>query len=107
MRLSPYYPDWYRWSLGRAYRLAGRYDEAVAALSAGLQRHPDALAPRVELVTAYSEMGQIDKARATAAEVRRINPGFVASDWTRNPRHVDPEVALREFRALRRAGLPG
>jgi TolB-like protein/DNA-binding SARP family transcriptional activator/Tfp pilus assembly protein PilF len=106
MRLSPYYPDWYRWSLGRAYRLARRYNEAVPALTARLDNSPEALAPLVELAAAYSQMGRIDKARATASEVRQINREFSARAWTQNPPYADPAVASKDLNALLRAGLP-
>ena len=106
MRLSPYYPDWYRWSLGRAYRLAERYDEAIPALTARLGSSPEALAPRVELVAAYSQMSRIDKARATALEVRQIDREFSARAWTQNPPYADPAVASKDLNALLRAGLP-
>ncbi len=106
MRLSPYYPDWYRWSLGRAYRLAGRYEEAIAALTAGLDRSLESLAPRVELVAAYSQLRAIKKAQDEATEVLRINPNFSAGEWSRVPPYKDPASAERDLDALHRAGLP-
>jgi adenylate cyclase len=106
MRLSPYYPDWYRWTLGRAYRLMGRQEEAVAALATRLDHSPDSVAPRVELVAAYMEMGREAAARAEAAEVLRINPGFSVHEWMVMPPYKDAAIAKREMGALRRAGLP-
>src|SRR5262249_49508147 len=41
MRLNPRYPHFYVPTLGVAYRLAGRYAEAVAALKEVLSRNPN------------------------------------------------------------------
>jgi len=106
MRLAPYYPDWYRWVLGRAYRQLGRHDDAINALSHGLEALPDALAPRVELAAAYSETDQLTKAHAAAEAVLKINPRFSVLAWVATPHHKDDAVTVREITALRRAGLP-
>ncbi len=106
MRLSPYYPDWYRWTLGRVYRLMGRYEEAIAALQIRTRSGPDSLVPLVELVATYSQAGRLADAEAAAAEVLRIDPKFSVSAWTSVPPYKSPSVSQREFDALRRAGLP-
>ncbi len=106
MRLSPYYPDWYRWTLGRVYRLMGRYDEAIAALQIRTRSGPESLVPLVELAAAYSQAGRIAEAEATAAEVLRIDPKFSVAAWINVPPYQSPTVSQREFDALRRAGLP-
>ncbi len=106
MRLSPYYPDWYRWTLGRAYRLTGRYEEAVAALTIRPDESPNSLAPRVELVAAFVEMGRAAEARAEATEVLKIDPGFSIGAWMGAFPYRDQAVARDEAEALRRAGLP-
>jgi DNA-binding SARP family transcriptional activator/TolB-like protein len=106
MRLSPYYPAWYRWGLGRAYRLAGRHDEALAWLEATSGGEPPSLIQRVELVATYGEMGRKIKAREAAAAVLKDDPQFSVRKWTRWPPHKTPSEAEREVRALIRAGLP-
>ena len=106
MRLSPYYPAWYRWSLGRAYRLAGRHVEALAWLEATSGGEAPSLIQRVELVATYGEMGRKIKAREAAAAVLKDYPQFSVRKWTRWPPHKNPSEAEREVRALVRAGLP-
>jgi TolB-like protein/Tfp pilus assembly protein PilF len=106
MRLSPYYPDWYRWNLGRTYRLMGRYEDAVAALETRLAANPGALVPRIELAATYSAMGRQAEAGAMVAEVLKIHPGFSVRRWMRAPPYKDPAVMKREFGILRKAGLP-
>lgn len=81
MRLSPYPPDWFRWTLGRAYRLAGGYEEAVAALRTRPDESPNSLARRVELAVAVVEMGHAAEARAEATAVLEIDPGFAIGAW--------------------------
>lgn len=106
MRLSPYYPDWYRWNLGRIYRLMGRYEDAVTALTARLDDSPDSLVPRIELVATYVEMDREADAFAEATEVLRINPDFSVREWTAVQPYKDPAAAKREMNVLRKAGLP-
>jgi len=43
MRLNPRYPPWYSFELGFAYRLTGRYTEAIATLKEALSRGPNHL----------------------------------------------------------------
>jgi TolB-like protein/DNA-binding SARP family transcriptional activator len=106
MRLSPYYPDWYRWVLGRAYRLAGRYNDAISALTPVTTGGDRSLAPHVELAATYSQLHRISKARAEARRVLSIDPDFSTRLWTAVPPFKDPSLAQHEYDLLRRAGLP-
>ena len=106
MRLSPYYPDWYRWNLGRAYRLVGRYEKAIEALETRVAENPSALIPRIELAATYISMGRHADAQAMVVEVVRINPTFSVRQWMQVPPYKDPAVAKREANILRKAGLP-
>lgn len=106
MRLSPYYPDWYRWNLGRAYRLVGRYEKAIEALETRVAETPSALIPRIELAATYMSMGRHADAQTMAAEVVRIDPTFSVRRWLQVPPYKDPEMARREADILRKAGLP-
>jgi TolB-like protein/DNA-binding SARP family transcriptional activator len=106
MRLSPTYPPWYRWTLGRAYRLAGRHAEAIRALSSSTEGELGSLVFHVELAMVYSRMDRMPVARAEAARALALDPTFSARAWTRSPPHKDPTVTSRDFAALRLAGLP-
>ena len=105
MRLSPYYPDWYRWTLGRAHRLEGRYNEAEAALTAS-EGGAESVMPRVELAATYGEMGRLSEAHIKAAEILKIDTNFSVLAWTKMPPYQDPARTRREIETLRRAGLP-
>jgi adenylate cyclase len=76
MRLNPYYPDWYAFNLGNAYRLLGRYEEAIVAHRDALIRNPNLLLAHLGLAGIYSELGREEEARAEAAEVLKISPAF-------------------------------
>lgn len=68
MRLSPYYPDWYLGVSGTAYRLAGDYDEAIAAYDKRRERNPHSTMPYLGLALVYSEVGRDKEARAKSQD---------------------------------------
>lgn len=107
MRLSPYYPDWYRWMLARAHRLDGRTREAIALLLAsGSADEMQSLLPLSELAAAYAESGQLLKAGAVAKDIRRLAPNFSVGAYLSMPPYADADTAEREAKALAAAGLP-
>ncbi|MBI3249469.1 MAG: tetratricopeptide repeat protein [Deltaproteobacteria bacterium] len=55
MRFHPRYPFWYALQLGIAYRLTGRYAEAIATQKQVLLRNPNNEAPHVDLAVDYVE----------------------------------------------------
>jgi adenylate cyclase len=58
------------------------------------------------LASAYAQSGQFEEARAQAAEVLRINPGFTIESWKRLAVYKDPKDAEHLINGLRKAGLP-
>ena len=92
-------------SVGTAYAVAGRYEEArcpFAALSQPLSQHS---AAHLTLAAVYSELGQAAEARAEAAEVLRLNPKFSLEVHKQRMPIKDPAVLERHIAALRKAGL--
>ncbi|MBI3796376.1 MAG: adenylate/guanylate cyclase domain-containing protein, partial [Deltaproteobacteria bacterium] len=55
MRFHPRYPFWYGLQLGVAYRLTGRYAEAIATQKQVVLRNPNNEAPYVDLAIDYIE----------------------------------------------------
>ena len=53
MRLNPRYPSWYLFELGWAYRLTGRYAEAIATLKEAISRSPNFLPAHIILAVSY------------------------------------------------------
>ena len=112
MRLHPYYPAYYLIWLGDAYRMTGRYEDALLVYNQLLDRclkgeYP-ILGAHVYLADLYAEIGKEDKARAHASEIFKIEPGFSL----RRARHIntfgysDPALLERRLKALRKAGIP-
>ncbi|MBI3799533.1 MAG: tetratricopeptide repeat protein [Deltaproteobacteria bacterium] len=76
MRLNPRYPAWYSTSLGFAYLLMGRYEEAITILKTTLSRIPHYPPAYGNLAVCYAELGREAEARAAAAELLRLSPYF-------------------------------
>ncbi|MGH6960108.1 MAG: hypothetical protein ACREE7_06475, partial [Dongiaceae bacterium] len=106
IELSPRYPAWYGWALGRAHRLAGDPDRAVRTLEAGLPERPASIIPLVELVIAYGEAGDSAMAKAMAATIREKVPIFSVRAWAAAQPYEDPAITDHEAATLRAAGLP-
>jgi TolB-like protein/DNA-binding SARP family transcriptional activator len=106
MKLSPLYPGYFLWVLGRSYRLIGEHERAIGIFSEHLKREPDALVSAVELVTTYGEMGRRPEASRAVRRVLEIEPGFSLKVWARTLIYQDRTIAARELQALRQAGLP-
>jgi adenylate cyclase len=53
MRLNPRYPSWYLYVLGFAYRLTGRYAEAIATQKDAISRSPNFLPAHITLTWSY------------------------------------------------------
>jgi adenylate cyclase len=104
MRLNPRYPVYYLMSLGRAYAVAGRTEEAITALKSALARNRDFLPPHVLLVFLYTESGREEEAHAEVAEVLRISPNFSVDGLGQRAPYPD-QVLARYLAALRKAGL--
>jgi TolB-like protein/DNA-binding winged helix-turn-helix (wHTH) protein/Tfp pilus assembly protein PilF len=106
MRIDPPpYADDYALSLGLAFYLAGRYEEAIAPLKRYLIRYPNRLQAHLVFVAVYSELGREAEAQAEAAEVMRINPHFSLEIYRQRSPIKDPAVIDRQLAALRKAGL--
>ncbi|QRM55496.1 adenylate/guanylate cyclase domain-containing protein [Sinorhizobium sp. BG8] len=74
MLRNPDFPYWYWWNLGRAYYMAGQYQEAINAIGKMTSPPND-----VRLITAASEaqLGNLSSAKLIMAEFSKNDP-----DWT-------------------------
>ncbi len=103
--LNPFPPSSYFRNLGSAYRMAGQYEKAVTEYKKALQQTPDDLFTHLGLAIAHVSLGRGDEARAEAAEVLRIHPGFSLEYFAKtlpykNQSDIDSAIA-----SLRKAGL--
>ncbi len=105
-RLDPRNGDVYLQQVGFAYTATGRYQEAVPVLKRALARIPNWLEGYQLLVVADSELGNEQEARAEAAEVVRLSPGYsLETAKQRLGPWKDPAYEQRFFSDLRKAGL--
>ena len=106
MRLdSPFYADLYASSLGTAYYLTGRHEEAIAALKRSAMHYPAYLWAYAYLAAVYSELGREEEARAAVSEMLRISPHYSLSMTRQRWPFKDPAQLERFLTALRKAGL--
>jgi adenylate cyclase len=83
-----------------------RYEDAVRSLREFAARVPSPLALHLFLAGAYAQAGQLAEARAEAAEVLRIDPGFTIARNKCLAVYKAPKDAEHRFDGLRKAGLP-
>jgi adenylate cyclase len=92
-------------SVGTAYAVAERYEEAIGPLKQYLSHYPNILGAHLDLAAVYSELGKETEAQAEAAEVLRINPHWSLEVWKERVPYKEPVMLERVFAALRKAGL--
>jgi TolB-like protein/class 3 adenylate cyclase/thioredoxin-like negative regulator of GroEL len=105
MRLDPKSADFFSFELGFAYRVTGRYEEAIAAFKKVLARNPNHLYGHLNLAAAYSQSGQEEEARAEVAEVLRLSPNLSLEIVRKLTPQKDLAIVERTIEALRKAGL--
>jgi len=99
-------PSQFESMMGFANYMLKRHAEAVRVFRECALRRPTVLWPHVWLAAAYAQSGQLEEARAEAAEVLRINPGFTIERYKRLAVHKDPKDVEHRIDGLRKAGLP-
>ena len=102
--LSPNHPPMYLGILGNAYRLSGQINEAIAAFEAYNARSPGF--GLVDLVIAYQENGQADKANDAAKRLLSARRDFTIAAWLKTQSRRDTGRLDADIAALRVAGLP-
>jgi len=105
IRLNPLGETGYFLHLGHAYRVMGRFEEAVSAYNKALQRAPDNIFAHLGLAATYIIMGREQEARAEAAEILRISPKFSVDSYAKRLTYKDQSVIDNYVDALRKAGL--
>jgi len=96
--------------LASAYPAAGRYQETIQACELLLERSRkgefNPLYAHLFLAEAYVGLGQMDKAKAEAEEVMKIDSKYSLGGHKRLTMYKDPAIGERRLAALRKAGLP-
>jgi adenylate cyclase len=97
-------PPYYLGHLGNAYRLLGKTDDAIAALTAY-----DAKSPGfglVDLVIAHQENGQPEEAKQAARRLLTARPDFTIGSWRKIQFRRDVARLEADVATLGTAGLP-
>ena len=89
--------------LALAYLCAQRPRDALRTTDAFLARYPDNAFSHAVRAAALAELGDMEQAKAAAADVRRVSPFFQVDVF--GTRFVQPELRARAQASLRRAGL--
>jgi adenylate cyclase len=107
LRLSPFDPlSWGAWlGLFHGHFLQGRFEDAANAARKAIQGNPGLSISHTFLAAALVKLGHIDEAKAAAAHLLKLEPGFSVRAFCAMigpaPSHAE---SLSE--ALRAAGLP-
>jgi adenylate cyclase len=104
LRLNPKPPNSYYRHFAVVLRETGQYDEATSLLKKAIEQEPHDPFAYLVLTTVYSYAGREEEARATAAEVLKLNPKFRIEQLPQGT-HRDLTIVERENEALRKAGL--
>ena len=105
MRLCPIYPAWYPYGIAICYWMLGSLDDAFEHIEEAVRIDPGLSLNHLVLVLLYTETGQMEKAKESAAALFRADPGFLASVFIESMPFGDPVIEERRADLLRRAGL--
>jgi tetratricopeptide (TPR) repeat protein len=75
MRLNPHYPFFYLWTLGHAYYLMERRQEALGAFATLIERNPNFLPAHAYRAVVLSELGRLPEAQAAWDRASQLSPG--------------------------------
>ena len=105
LTLSPNYPAVYLGTLGNAYRLSGRTEQAIKAFQAYHARNPGF--GLTDIVIAYQQTGRSEEARRAAEQLLAARQNFTVAAWLKTQfSHRDAARVEADAAALRAAGLP-
>jgi adenylate cyclase len=104
IRLNPLPTANYFVQLAFAYRESREYEKAIEAAKKALQREPNTQSPYIHMTISYIRLGREEEARASVAEILRINPRFSLERYAKILPFSQP-VADRVVEDLRKAGL--
>jgi adenylate cyclase len=106
IRLNPMPPNQYLHEIGTCLRLMGKYTEAIAVLKKILNRSPDYLDSRLNLIATYVMSGDEEAARIEAAEVLMQSPDFSIARFLKHFPYKDQKNLDDLSESFRIAGLP-
>jgi adenylate cyclase len=105
IRLNPIPPNWYAFSLGEAYCLAGQHEKALSAYEQVLHRYPDDIRALIGSAATYSLLGREEEARAQAAQILGMEPKFNLESFVKTLPFKNKADAKLLLDSLYKAGL--
>jgi tetratricopeptide (TPR) repeat protein len=103
LRRDPFPPNWYWEVCSLALLRARRFAETIECVKRMTQKFSWSHA---DLAACYAHLGQMDEARAEAAEVLRMQPNFTISWLLKEEPDKNPADAEPLVQGMRLAGLP-
>ena len=105
MRLNPHYPFFYLWTLGHAYYLTERRQEALAAFATLIERNPNFLPAYAYRAVVLSELGRLAEARAAWDRASQLSPGASLTSIEARLPYKRPSDMDRFLTAAHRAAM--
>jgi len=105
IRLNPIPPDHYLLWLAEAYRVLGRYEDAIEVTKEVLRRSPNNWFGHIVLIAAYSASDRQEEAHHQAQELLRLDPSFSLDKYAEIVLIKDEAEFERYIDDLRKAGL--
>jgi Flp pilus assembly protein TadD len=104
--INPFHAEDFMRSLGQAYFLGRRYQEAVATHEKVTRRHRTSF--WLYLAASYAQLDRMEEARAAIAEALKLKPQLLLDHeiQRREKNGFSPVNAEHLREALRKAGLP-
>ena len=106
MKLDPFHPTWFNFSIADHHFKRSEYEEALAA--ARKLDIPGFFWPQIYLAGIYAKLSRQSEAQRAVEELLRLYPGFttetLSEEWRKWNRTDDD--FRRWVAALRKAGLP-
>ena len=106
IRLNPFPPGHFYLFLGLAYRVAGKYVEALKAYKIALNDIPNALLVLLGMTSCYINLDRPIEAQETVAEVLKLSPDFSLEWYTVTMPFKNQSDLDNYIKSLRKAGLP-
>jgi adenylate cyclase len=107
MRLDPFHVSLASFFVGVAHFMLEEYSQALSVVRDYVSRAPERPWGHALLAMAHAQMGQLEQARAAAAEVLRLDPTFTIAGTARLlAAFKEAKDDKHFFDALRKAGLP-
>ena len=110
IRLHPYYPDWYLYSLEYSYYYLGQYEKAINIAKKhlkliGSRGGTDTFWQHLILAQNYIRLGQDKEARYHATEALKKNPEYTFKWERESSMYKDHALIEQQIDDLRKAGL--